>query len=490
MGRRAWTAACAALLAVGPPLAPAAASPAAKHGAAGVGDPVYPYLGNGGYDVQSYDLDLAYGAQARWVSGTVRIAARAGQDLTRFNLDAHGLDIAAVTVDGARAAFARRGEELMVTPKHALRRGLDFVTVVTYATDPRRVPQPRGGFVPTEDGFATAPRPAGAHTVFPCNDHPSDKALLTVRLTVPPGLTGVATGRHAQTITHADGSATFTYTTAEPVATHLVQLSVGRYLVMERGLWGGTAIRDVAPVARVPATLPSLSLTRGQLTWATDRLGPFPLEAYGILVADTDATNAFTRDALATQTLTLYKPGSLTQPEDRVGDAMMRQLVHGWFGSSVTPKDWSAAWLAEGHAYLYGLLYRYDQGWSDEQGNLDVTARMRDLYRQADAWRAATGPVARPRAATMGDERRALGAALALYALLEKVGPEIFTLIERKFLTEFKDRSAGTEDFLAVAERTSADATLPTFVKGWLYGTKTPPMPNHPDWTSDPVPGR
>ena len=28
---------------------------------------------------------------------------------------------------------------------------------------------------------------------------------------------------------------------------------------------------------------------------------------------------------------------------------------------------------------------------------------------------------------------------------------------------------------------------LSGFLRDWLYGTTTPPMPNHPDWTVDPV---
>jgi hypothetical protein len=30
-------------------------------------------------------------------------------------------------------------------------------------------------------------------------------------------------------------------------------------------------------------------------------------------------------------------------------------------------------------------------------------------------------------------------------------------------------------------------ALLRGFLRDWLYGTTTPPMPNHPDWTVDPV---
>src|SRR3954462_4870759 len=41
-----------------------------KPGSAGVGDPYFPNLGNGGYDVGHYDLALAYEPSSHRLSGT------------------------------------------------------------------------------------------------------------------------------------------------------------------------------------------------------------------------------------------------------------------------------------------------------------------------------------------------------------------------------------------------------------------------------------
>jgi hypothetical protein len=48
-------------------------------------------------------------------------------------------------------------------------------------------------------------------------------------------------------------------------------------------------------------------------------------------------------------------------------------------------------------------------------------------------------------------------------------------------------KSASTDDFIALASRV-AGRDLRTFLTAWLYGTRTPPMPGHPDWTVTPVP--
>jgi hypothetical protein len=115
--------------ALGLALALAAAAPAAAHprpgtpGAAGIGDKLFPTLGNGGYDALHYDVDLHYATAdpAAPVHGTVTLVARATQSLSRFDLDFAGDSVGTVDVNGraaewtacsspsARAGTARRG---------------------------------------------------------------------------------------------------------------------------------------------------------------------------------------------------------------------------------------------------------------------------------------------------------------------------------------------------------------------------------------------
>lgn len=57
-----------------------------------MGDPLYPQLGNGGYDVQHYTIKLTVDVAANTLTGTTTITALATAPLVSFNLDLSGFD--------------------------------------------------------------------------------------------------------------------------------------------------------------------------------------------------------------------------------------------------------------------------------------------------------------------------------------------------------------------------------------------------------------
>src|SRR4029078_12538752 len=112
---------------------------------------------------------------------------------------------------------------------------------------------------------------------------------------------------------------------------------------------------------------------------------------------------------------------------------------------------------------------------------------MRAVYAHGDQWRQDDGPVARPlNADVLFNLQRYHGGALVLYALRQKIGGAKFARLEREWVSRYRDGVASTEDFIALASKV-AQRDLRSFLRNWLYGTKTPPMPGHPDWTVDPV---
>jgi len=149
-------------------------------GAAGIGDSFYPGLGNGGYDVEHYSIDLVYHTDGT-IEADVDIDAIATQNLSGFNLDFVGWEIEQLTVDGDIASHQRDGDELVI--QHAVPSGNHFEIEISYHGTPE--PMQSAAFPPGSGGSGWLAGPSGeqfvvaepdaAHSWFPANDHPIDK---------------------------------------------------------------------------------------------------------------------------------------------------------------------------------------------------------------------------------------------------------------------------------------------------------------------------
>ena len=452
-------------------------------GAAGIGDVLYPTLGNGGYEVDHYQLELRYetAAPSQAIDGTVTISAHATQALSRLDLDFAGDAVGAVTVDGEPAAYRREGEELVITPARPIGRGQRFDVTVSHFVASPKVPSPAdflgAPFFSTPDGTAWAAQPYGAHRIFPSNDHPRDKASFTFLLDVPAGTTAVANGVLADQRAAGD-RAIWRYEQPEPMATELAQVVVGAFSVIDRGRHHDALVRDVTPTRLVAALEPKLAIVTSQLDWLHERLGDYPFKTYGSLAVD--ARMGF---ALETQTLSLFEVAFFGRPQPQWSSVMLHELSHQWFGDSVAPTQWSDVWQNEGHATWYELTYL------NPPDSAELTGLMQYVYSLSDLLRAFFGPVGAPPSGDPNDVFNPnvyYGGALALYALRQQIGDALFQEVERTWVAKYRGRSASTADFIAVASEVSGQ-DLSAFLHAWLYDATTPPMPGHPDWTVAPA---
>ena len=77
-------------------------------GSPGLGDPLYPGLGNGGYEVTHYTVTLDVDVDRNFVSGQAVIEANATQALSSFNLDMRGLEVLETLVSDRPAEHSRQ----------------------------------------------------------------------------------------------------------------------------------------------------------------------------------------------------------------------------------------------------------------------------------------------------------------------------------------------------------------------------------------------
>ncbi|MFC9279364.1 M1 family metallopeptidase [Streptomyces collinus] len=439
----------------------AAAGPAAAGtiGASGAGDPYFPLSGNGGYHVKHYDLTLRYDTTGRHLDGKAVLTARATQKLTSFDLDLKGLKVSRVTVDGTAAAFRRSGQELVVTPRHALGKDREFHVTVSYSGTPKPVSDPDGsadGWIPTDDGAFVAGEPQGAMTWFPANNHPKDKSSYDFTITVPKGRTAVANGvlRGMRT---ANGRTTFRWHQAEPMAAYLATATVGKFKTEQYTTGDGIQVYNAVDSREAHAAAPVLKKLPSVLKWESKLFGPYPFRAAGSIVDHAPDVGY----ALETQSRPLY---------DSAPDVstLVHESAHQWFGDSVSLTAWKDIWLNEGFATYAEWLYSEQHGGDSAQKAFDA------LYARPagnELWAFPPGDPGSGK--NIFDTPVYARGAMTLHELRKAVGDHDFFRILRAWATEHRGGHGTTAQFVKLSERISGK-DLGGLFHTWLYAQGKP----------------
>jgi len=446
--------------------APAPLTPTA--GSAGLNDPYYPTLGNGGYDVDRYILDLAWDPPTATLTGRTVIEATATQDLSAFNLDLSGMDVSAITVDGVPASFGRSEAELTIELPMPIGAGADFVTEVTYSGSPQRLPQLSdiniGGWY-FENGTAfVVSEPAGSYSWHPVNDHPLDKARFRVEMTAPSDLRVASAGILVETIDEGDGTSTWIYEARDPMAPYLLPLAIGDLQLIEQESVDGIIIRN-AIVSTMADRIDAFDQTPQMIRVFVELFGPYPFEAYGVLVV-----NSVLGVALEQQTMSIFSQDFLGSGRN-FDDVIAHELAHQWFGDSVSVAEWDEIWLNEGFATYAQYLY-----FEAIDPNYDIDQEI-GLLLQFDRTLLSNPVPGDPGPDQLFAPSVYFRGALTVHALRRTIGDDAFFSTIQTYLKRFAGGNASTEDLKAVAEEISG-VELDPFFDEWLYQPILPVMPS------------
>ncbi len=436
-------------------------------GGDGIGDSYYPLLGNGGYDVSSYLLDLLWDHDAERLEAIAEITMTPQQNLAEFNLDLDALTVANVTVNGEQASFAHANGELIITPASALDEGEDAVVLVGYGGTPApldSVGAPfRTGWNDLGDTIVVAGEPDGASTWFPVNDHPLDKATFTIIVTTDEDLTVAANGRLTDRQS-ADGQTTWIYTSSDPQAPYLTTLAIGRFELHDGApSASGVPVRHAFHERYVDDAIVMMEPTGAMIDAYEPMFGPYPFELYGTVVVDGDLGFA-----LETQTLSVFG-GDLVARNGANEDIVAHELAHQWFGNHVSLADWSDIWLNEGFA-----TYAQHLWFEAKDPTYDTNAAVATEY-------ALYGPVldvaiGTPDPADLFTPAVYFRGAFTLHALRLTVGDDQFFELLQTWTSTYGGANATTNDFVSLAEQISGE-DLTQFFADWLYSAPLPALP-------------
>ncbi len=432
-------------------------------------DPFFPALGNNGIDVSHYKIELDINPVTGKLNAHATLEIKAEKQLSKFTLDLHGLKINSIRVDGSLAQFVRKQDKVEIKPRVPLPANKIFVVSVTYSGAPEAVPDPTssgkestylGWFKTARNSTYVVSEPVGASTFFPSNDEPNDKATYAFRVTVPYGYRGVANGTQVAAYT-VGNKTSWHWEMKQPMATWLATVHVNKLKVYSLRTSKGLLVRVFYPAGVPLANAQGYAKAATMIPYFESLIGPFPFKDYGSVVVEDPALGY----ALETQAMSTFP----SEPNPPSESSVAHELVHQWFGNSVSVARWEDLWIAEGAATYFEIL------WKNRKNPPAFDAAMLDNY--GYVVNARLGPAVVETPTQMFTDRPYNRGAATLYALQKTVGLTTFFRIMKTFVAENRGGNVTTKDFIDTAVRVSGKASVRALLQSWVYDVGVPALP-------------
>ena len=212
-----------------------------------------------------------------------------------------------------------------------------------------------GWFRASDGGFVTT-EPVASEDWMPLNDHPTAKPTYDFYDTVSAGKTAVANGvlksvtRHAPDAEFPGGSATWHWHSRAPVASYLVENSVGNYTLTSRvgsdGIRYYQAQDTSISAAQQKKNLAIMNQQQDITDFESQFNGPFPFTSDGIIIGTPEAS--FEEEM---QTMITFAGGQIDL------DTLYHENMHQWWGDNVSESGYTMTFFKEGMATLGEYLF-------------------------------------------------------------------------------------------------------------------------------------
>ncbi|MGA9521785.1 MAG: M1 family aminopeptidase [Myxococcaceae bacterium] len=443
------------------------------------------------YDVQHYRLDLRLLKDGAF-ENTARITLVPSKSLAQVELDSYGLDIQAVTLEGAEVRFtletddARRTGVLTLKPKRALPPKKAVTFEVHYKG---KAATANEGFFRTEGGYLTHFQAEFARRFVPSNDRPDDKATVELHAVVDAKYTVLSSGEKSKDETFTEKGEHLRrvqWTQATPIPLYSFAVAVGAFEPVDVGssvtpatLWVQPGTKDRAFVAS-DATFNALSFQQAFLGVK------YPWKKY-----DQVAVPRFIWGGMENTSLVMMRENGLVLEDrnhlygrQRIVGLIAHELAHQWFGDYVTCRSFRDVWLNEGFATFLG---EKTEDASYENDQVEVS-RAVDTF--VSYFREEDGPRSHPLVAKKGlaaegefDSTSYTKGAHVLRMLEHWVGPAQFKKGLKAYLEKYAHGNADSEDFFATfMKATGTEKELRAFRDAWLYKRGYPVITPQAEW--------
>jgi len=433
-------------------------------------------------DSIGYDLDLTLDDAANNESFRAKVKGTyvAMKPLTELSLDFEGNEIDAVKVSGRIAQFRRQDGKLLITLPRQVDKGRTFSSEITYhgapavadGADPNDFAAFGGLSVKRSNAvgkriFSTLSWPRKARRWIPLRDHPSDGAMLGMRITAPKQYTVVANGARTQVVDKPDGTRSTQFEALTPMPAYDFHfVAYDGYRESDARSSGGIPVRTYVYEAHdaaghrmmddVPKAMDFYTTAFGAYRWGTLSLQEEPIFGGGM-----EHAGCVSMDE------TLFRSPVSSR------HTAFHELAHHWSGNLVRIKTWNDFRLSEGFTEYLTRRFVWDHDGESEGRALWRSTLQNGLGAERQNDHALRPPGDDIDVLQIFDDISYQKGAYVLRTLEHEIGTEAFTLALRRWFDQGAFQARSTQDFAAHLQReTGKDVTA--FFASFVYGKGHP----------------
>ncbi|NDF61324.1 MAG: M1 family peptidase, partial [Crocinitomicaceae bacterium] len=231
--------------------------------------------------------------------------------------------------------------------------GYNFLKDSIYSLKLRYQGQPTNGLIIGKNKFGDTTYfcdhwPNRAHHWLACIDHPSDKATVSVQITAPKKFTCVSNGKFESKISE-ENTITSSYSTIYPLPLKVIVFGLAELVYQVDIKHPKIKITNYAYPQDSINVFKDFKETKSILDFYENLIDDFPFEK----LDNVQSTTQF--GGMENAGCIFYDENAFKGTG--INRLIAHELVHQWFGNSVTEKDWSHLWLSEGFATYLTNLY-------------------------------------------------------------------------------------------------------------------------------------
>lgn len=315
------------------------------------------------YDVLDYDVSISADPASQAIKGTTVMTARVVIPTNVIVLDLDTPLAVDKITDGAKDLhFERKEGKIWVWFAMTKQVGDTFKTSISYNGKPRLAPNAPwiGGFMWKKtpngaDWISVALQNDGADLLFPCKDHPSDKAATSsMHITVPDPLMGVGPGKYAGVKKNSNGTSTYSWRMTNPISNYSLVFNAAPYKVIKDSVKSITGEQIPIEFYILPENFEKgpklIEETKKYNAFFEKYLGPYPFRSQKLGIVETPHLGMEHSTAIAYGNKYAFAP-------DGFDWLMFHEYGHEWWANLVTASDWRDFWIHEGFQSFLDTLW-------------------------------------------------------------------------------------------------------------------------------------